>query len=194
MCGKRPIADPAALGSAAGASHVPCAVTKAFYSARPALLQAREGQRCISWYRWRRSIPRPWRRWIPASPPPAPPPRKQGDKMKLTEGTKYDTNKPRYDLLDAYALHQIVLVYTFGAAKYEDDNWSKGISWKRVFAASMRHLWSFWRGEEIDSESGLPHLAHAAWNIITLLNYSKYRREFDDRPKYDEMEAKNDTR
>jgi hypothetical protein len=57
----------------------------------------------------------------------------------------------------------------------------EGIGWKRVFGAAMRHLWAFWKGEEIDPESGLPHLAHAAWNIFTLLNYAKYRREYDDR-------------
>jgi len=103
----------------------------------------------------------------------------------LTEGAKFDTGNTRYDLIDAYSLEQLALIYTFGAQKYEDENWRKGISWKRVFAATMRHLWSFWKGEELDPESGLPHLAHAAWNIFSLINYSKYRREFDDRPKYD---------
>ena len=100
---------------------------------------------------------------------------------KLQEGAKFDTGKTRYDLIDAYALEQLALIYTFGAIKYEDENWRKGISWKRIFGAIMRHLWAFWTGEETDKESGLPHLAHAAWGVFTLLNYTKTKREFDDR-------------
>jgi hypothetical protein len=105
----------------------------------------------------------------------------------LTEGTKYDQGKERYDLIDAYALDQLAKVYTFGAGKYEDNNWRKGMKWSRIFGALMRHSWKFWRakmgiGSELDDESGLPHLAHAAWCCFTLLNYSVYRTEFDDRP------------
>jgi hypothetical protein len=46
-------------------------------------------------------------------------------KDELKEGTKYDGGKLRYDLIDAYALEQLAAVYTFGAKKYEDDNWRK---------------------------------------------------------------------
>lgn len=102
-------------------------------------------------------------------------------KGKLNEGTKYDIGKSRYDLIDPYALEQVIKIYTFGCNKYEDHNWRKGMKWSRVFGALMRHCWAFWRGEEIDPESKLPHMAHAAWNCLTLINYSKYRKEFDDR-------------
>lgn len=104
----------------------------------------------------------------------------------LVEGTKYDTGKLRYDLLPAYPLDRLVAVYTYGAAKYEDENWRKGISYKRIFGAIMRHCWAFMRGEDIDAESQLPHLAHAAFGLFTLLEYSRTRREFDDRVKDDE--------
>ena len=104
-------------------------------------------------------------------------------KDKLTEGTKYDGDKLRFDLLPPEALQELVAVYTMGAKKYEDRNWEKGIKWGRVFGALQRHVWKFWEGEEQDEESGLSHMAHAAWCCLALLQYSKKRRDFDDRPK-----------
>jgi hypothetical protein len=106
---------------------------------------------------------------------------------QYTEGVRFDTGKPRYDLIDAYGLEELAKVYTMGAEKYEENNWRKGMKWSRVFASTLRHLYKFWRAKqfgtsEIDEESGLPHLAHALWNVMTLLNYSHFKLEFDDRP------------
>ena len=102
-------------------------------------------------------------------------------KENLKEGAKFDIGKNRYDLLDPYSLDEVTKIYSFGCKKYEDHNWRKGIKWSRVFGALMRHSWAFWRGEEIDPDSGLHHMAHAAWNCLALINYSKYRKDFDDR-------------
>ena len=101
----------------------------------------------------------------------------------MTEGRKDDQDKRRWDLVPVEAMEQVVDVLTYGAKKYEDRNWEKGITWGRVFAATMRHLWSYWRGEQNDPESELSHLAHAGCNVLFLLHYKKYRTEFDDRPK-----------
>lgn len=103
------------------------------------------------------------------------------------EGVKYDDGKLRFDLIPAFALEQLAAIYTMGAAKYADRNWEKGIKYSRVFAAIMRHLWAFWRGETIDSESGLPHVAHAAWGCFALLQYLSTCPEFDDRPNKETM-------
>jgi hypothetical protein len=99
------------------------------------------------------------------------------------EGKKHDFGKTRYDLIPPVALEHLALVYTFGAKKYGDRNWEKGISWGRIFGAIMRHLWAFWRGEDLDPESNLPHLAHAACGCFMLLTYRKTRKDFDDRPE-----------
>lgn len=99
-----------------------------------------------------------------------------------TEGVKYDTGKPRYDLIPAEPLEALAQVYTMGASKYADRNWEKGLKWSRVFAAIMRHLWAFWRGEETDKESGLPHVIHAAWGCFALAEFMATKRTFDDRP------------
>lgn len=98
-------------------------------------------------------------------------------------GYKYDGGKSRYDLIPAVPLEQLARVYTMGAAKYEDRGWENGLKWGRIFAAIMRHLWKFWRGEDVDQESGLPHLAHAAWGCFALMEYEVTHPELDDRVK-----------
>lgn len=98
-----------------------------------------------------------------------------------TTGGQKGQKPERFDLLPAEPLEDIARVYGWGAAKYSDDNWRKGYSWKLSFGAMMRHSWSFWRGEDNDRESNLPHLAHAAWHCLTLLWFMRHRRQQDDR-------------
>lgn len=103
------------------------------------------------------------------------------------EGVKYDGDKLRYDLLPADALMELVKVYTMGAKKYSDNNWRLGLKYTRVFAALMRHAWSWFLGSDKDYESGLHPLAHSAWCCLTLISYSKTRNEFDDRIKFPDL-------
>jgi len=101
----------------------------------------------------------------------------------LDVGVKYDDDKERFDLFPPYPMLELGKVFTFGSKKYEDRNWEKGMKWGKIFSAAMRHLWKFWLGEKCDEESGLHHLAHAAWNCLILLEYTITRQEFDDRYK-----------
>jgi hypothetical protein len=102
------------------------------------------------------------------------------------DGTKKDDGKLRMDLLSPYSIEGLVGVLTKGAEKYDERNWEKGIKFGRVFAACMRHLLAWWRGEEHDPEDGQHHLDHAAANIHFLSHYVKhywrYGANFDDRP------------
>lgn len=53
-------------------------------------------------------------------------------------------------------------VLTFGAKKYGPENWKKLENLAtRYYAACRRHLLDWADGEELDKESGLPHLIHA---------------------------------
>lgn len=105
------------------------------------------------------------------------------DKAESSEGgVKYDANKLRYDLVPVAAFAEVVKAYTEGCNKYGERNWEKGISASRLYAAAQRHLNSFWDGEDHDKDSGLRHLASAAWNILGMLHFN-IRGEFDDRPK-----------
>jgi len=103
--------------------------------------------------------------------------------ISATGGEK-GVKRERYDLLPKEALDAIARVYAFGATKYSDHNWRKGYEWSKSYAAAMRHLTSFWAGETLDPESGLPHLAHAGFHIFALLTWLEEQGEFgqfDDR-------------
>ena len=84
---------------------------------------------------------------------------------------RFDGDKVRWDLLPFDALEQVAMVSTYGAKKYAPKNWERGMSWSRMFGSMMRHLTARMRGERLDPESGLPHLAHVAWNAIALCTY-----------------------
>jgi hypothetical protein len=94
---------------------------------------------------------------------------------------RFDSGKPRYDLIPPYALHELVLVYTYGCHKYDPDNWWKGMQWRKVIGPMLRHIFKWMRGEKYDQESGLHHLAHAAWNAIALFCYQVKGLGVDDR-------------
>lgn len=97
------------------------------------------------------------------------------------EGRKDDGGKARFDLLPPEMLFGVSDVLAFGAAKYSERNWEHGMSWGRVFAALMRHMWAWWRGEANDAETGLSHLAHAGCCIGFLIAYEARKVGTDDR-------------
>jgi len=98
-----------------------------------------------------------------------------------TVGRKDDTGKLRYDLIPPEALEELAKVLTFGATKYDDRNWEKGMNWGRVFGAAMRHMWSWWNGKNVDVETGYSHLSHALTCIAFLITYEKRKAGVDDR-------------
>ena len=99
------------------------------------------------------------------------------------EGKKFDQDKIRMELLSPEALEGTAQVLTFGAKKYADRNWEKGVKYSRVFGAVMRHLWAWWKGESLDPETGLSHLHHAACCIMFLQTYeARNMEEFNDKP------------
>lgn len=98
-------------------------------------------------------------------------------------GRKDDGGKPRYDLLPPEMLEATAEILTFGAAKYGDRNWERGMVWGRPFAALMRHLWAWWRGEPADPETGRSHLWHASCCLAFLIAYEARGVGQDDRPK-----------
>jgi hypothetical protein len=86
------------------------------------------------------------------------------------EGTKYDSGKPDYALLEPVMLDELVKVMTYGAKKYEPHNWKKlADAEDRYYAALMRHLNAWRSGEARDPESGLYHLSHVLCNAAFLV-------------------------
>ena len=100
----------------------------------------------------------------------------------MAEAKKDDAEKLRYDLVPFDALAEIVKVLNFGATKYAPRNWEAGFDWSRIYAATLRHLTSWWQGEDRDPETGLSHLAHAGCCILFLLAFKIRGAGKDDRP------------
>lgn len=89
----------------------------------------------------------------------------------------------RFDLIPARPLWQVAEVYGKGADKYADRNWERGYEWSKSYGAMQRHVNLFWQGQDLDEESGLPHLAHAVFHCLAMLEWAATHTEFDDRPK-----------
>ena len=99
-------------------------------------------------------------------------------------GKKFDFGKLRYDLLPSRPVADTVAVLTFGATKYGDRNWENGIVYSRCYAAALRHILAWWEGENLDTETGISHLAHAVCELMFLQEFEKTAKakELDDRP------------
>ena len=96
---------------------------------------------------------------------------------------KADTDKPRLDLVPPEAMTAMGRVLTFGAAKYAARNWEQGMSWGRIVAALLRHLFAWIGGEDQDPESGFSHLDHVICNAAFLVTYEARGVGEDDRSK-----------
>lgn len=95
---------------------------------------------------------------------------------------KFDGGKPRTDLLPVKPLLEISKVLECGAAKYGERHWEAGMEWERPYAATLRHLFAWQSGETEDPETGLNHLAHAACELLFLLEYAATGAGEDNRP------------
>lgn len=134
------------------------------------------------------------RSFIPASAPQqfqaykalyTPSPVAEEQTITDASGGKKGVKLERFDLIPAWALEELARVYGMGEAKYPSDesgpNWRKGYKWGLSFGAMMRHCWLFWRGEAEDKQSGLHHLAHAAWHCMTLMTFWREHLGTDNR-------------
>lgn len=82
-------------------------------------------------------------------------------------GKKDDAGKARWRLFPWTAAKIVLNVLEHGAKKYGEDNWKLVQDGERRYVdAAMRHLVAHISGEEMDEESGLPHLAHAACSVL----------------------------
>lgn len=108
-----------------------------------------------------------------------------------TEGNKYDAGKAPYHLITPEFLEAVCSILAFGASKYEERNWEKGMAWSRCFSACMRHMWSWWAAKgptstsflfgDVDAETKCSHLWHAACCIMFLVTYEERKIGKDDR-------------
>jgi hypothetical protein len=99
-------------------------------------------------------------------------------------GTKYDSGKLRLELVPVEATEAIARAMTYGAVKYGDWNWAQGIDHSRLYAAALRHMTAYFRGEDVDAESGNHHLDHALASLAMLKASVQNKLGADTRPAY----------
>ncbi len=90
---------------------------------------------------------------------------------KNKPGVKHDEGKVMGQLLGDFSrsLMAVAEVGTFGAKKYTRGGWQTVPNGEeRYHDALYRHL-LLSNQEPCDSESGLGHLEHAAWNILAVI-------------------------
>lgn len=80
------------------------------------------------------------------------------------KGLRFNEGKRKWSYVDFKALEPMVQVLEFGAKKYAPFNWMKGLDKTEILESAQRHLIAMFAGEEIDPESGLPHIGHLLCN------------------------------
>ncbi len=103
------------------------------------------------------------------------------DKNNL--GSRYNSGKLQWSLVDFNSLESMVRVLEFGAKKYSPHNWKKGLPITEIIDSMMRHLVAFSNGENIDPESGISHIGHLGCNYMFLSYMIQNKPELDNRYK-----------
>lgn len=102
-----------------------------------------------------------------------------------TTGGQKGQKLARFDLIPPGPLTQLAEHFGRGARKYENRNWERGYNWSLSFGALQRHAWAFWGGEDLDPETGTPHIIAVAWHALVLAEFMRTHSEKDDRSKGD---------
>ena len=100
--------------------------------------------------------------------------------MDELKGIKHDSDKVLMGCIPPTAEVLLGMVLTYGAKKYSRENWRLIDNLEeRYMDACLRHINLHRRGEEVDPESGLPHLGHAAACLMFLLEVSDQAYELN---------------
>lgn len=88
-------------------------------------------------------------------------------------GLRYNEGKLPWHLVDFRALKSMVEVLEYGAKKYAEDQWKKGLSLKEIRDSFLRHVIEWNSGQEVDSESGKDHIGHMMCNLLFYEYFTK---------------------
>lgn len=118
------------------------------------------------------------------------------------QGVKGDAGKPDLSLLSTIWIFGVADVLTYGKVKRGAHNWRKGLAITRLCAGSLRHIFQFLGGEDIDRDdncegcqnfdktgehctkhSNKHHLDCASCNLMFARELLVTRPDLDDRYK-----------
>ena len=93
--------------------------------------------------------------------------------------TAKDTKgKPKLSYIPYEAMVRIAEVRQFGVDKYGDDTCWRQVDQRDFLDAALRHIYKHLDGVDVDPESGLTHVAHAATSLILALGLKAPRRQY----------------
>lgn len=93
------------------------------------------------------------------------------------------TKKAPMSTVPTRILFELGLAMLEGARKYGRHNYRvAGVRASVYYDAALRHLASFWEGDDIDPDSGLPHLVKAMACLAVLRDSQNMGNWIDDRP------------
>lgn len=91
--------------------------------------------------------------------------------------------KAPFSTISAPVLAELGLAMLEGSLKYGRHNYRvAGVRSSVYYDAAMRHLTSWWEGEDLDPESGLPHLIKAMASLAVIRDGFIQGNVNDDRP------------
>lgn len=96
-------------------------------------------------------------------------------------GIKHDEGKVDFALLPILPLREVARVWTYGKKKYSAWNWTNGFTYSRPYAAALRHIFDWARGQTYDEETGIHNLAHAICCLSMLIEFELKGTGQDDR-------------
>ena len=96
--------------------------------------------------------------------------------------TQYGEQKPKLSSTPVAPLFEMGKVFELGAKKYGRFNWRlHTVSATVYYDAALRHLMAWFEGEDLDPESGVPHLAHAMACMVILMDAKDNNKLNDNR-------------
>ena len=107
--------------------------------------------------------------------------------QKVDDGAyRFNDLKPRVDLMDPISILEVGAVFSYGIAKYGSvkPDWRTGQPWSHMYGSLMRHVMAWWYGEDIDEDSGLPHVWMMGCNAHMIQSTVRLHPEMDDRFKH----------
>jgi len=107
-------------------------------------------------------------------------------KTEFNTGAQRDSSegKGRPSLISPVLIHRLGVHLAKGAEHYGDDNWSKGMPFRRTADSIIRHINQWLAGDEEED-----HLAAIAFGVMCLMTFEEMEEvdgmyeELDDRDK-----------
>lgn len=110
-----------------------------------------------------------------------------GARQEYESGARRDNseNKGRMDLLPPESILRLSRWYEWGAKKYGDHNWERGMPISRYLDAAIRHTFKYMAGCNDED-----HLSAAVWNLLSIMFHETKDKTLQDLPAWEGRESK----